>query len=278
MPAWYQPTCLYNPLEFSIDLSEVASSPIDPALPYAFQSNSFLYYVITAGALVCAALVLILGHPVHSLLALICAFIQLTLLMITNKIEYLGFVFLIVYVGAVSILFLFILMLFDLSVAFQHRYSLSFKKKLFSVIFLLATIKVYLLFISKLSFFSEMYLLKLKPFLGQRILQSMLFDFNEIFPVSLELYKSYAFPFFFVVILLLSAMLGSIIIAMHASSGVFCRYNVYYRLQTVLFRTLTPVGFLIFSESRSQILKTLLRISDFSDPSYFTVHYSDRLD
>lgn len=203
---------------------------------------------------------------------------QLTLLMVCNKIEYFGFVFLIVYVGAVSILFLFILMLFDLSVAFQQRYSLSFKKKVFSFIFILTTLKIYSLFSAKLSFVCEAYLLKSKLLLGNRILNSMMFDFNEIFPISLELYKFYALPFFFIVILLLSAMLGSIIIAMNASSGVFCRYNVYHSLKTVLFQSLNPVNFSIFPKTRPLILKVLLRISDFPKSEDVSIHRSGRLD
>jgi len=131
-PTWYQPAnFFYDPEEVfvKIPLGLYSSAGYATEIFYNFRINSFFYYCITTGVLICASLVLVFGHPVHSLLALIFSFMQLTLLMVCNKIEYFGFVFLIVYVGAVSILFLFILMLFDLSVAFQQRYSLSFKKK-----------------------------------------------------------------------------------------------------------------------------------------------------
>ncbi len=183
----------------------------------------------------CVSLVLSFGHPVHSLLALIASFVQLAILMLYSKIEYLGLVFLIVYVGAVSILFLFILMLFDLSVAFQHRYAISLKKKAFSVFFIVLGLKTYQLFTSKLETFCNFYLYKITALLGQRIFKVSQLDFNEIFPVSLELYKSYGVSFFFIIILLLSAMLGSIIIAMHASSGIFRQYRFYNQLEVFLF-------------------------------------------
>jgi len=187
---------------------------------------------------VCVSLVLSFGHPVHSLLALIASFVQLAILMLYSKIEYLGLVFLIVYVGAVSILFLFILMLFDLSVAFQHRYAISLKKKAFSVFFIVLGLKTYQLFTSKLETFCNFYLHKITALLGQRIFKVSQLDFNEIFPVSLELYKAYGVSFFFIIILLLSAMLGSIIIAMHASSGIFRQYRFYNQLEVFLFDSL----------------------------------------
>lgn len=186
----------------------------------------------------CVSLVLSFGHPVHSLLALIASFVQLAILMLYSKIEYLGLVFLIVYVGAVSILFLFILMLFDLSVAFQHRYAISLKKKAFSVFFIVLGLKTYQLFTSKLETFCNFYLHKITALLGQRIFKVSQLDFNEIFPVSLELYKAYGVSFFFIIILLLSAMLGSIIIAMHASSGILRQYRFYNQLEVFLFDSL----------------------------------------
>jgi len=210
------------------------------------RSNEAGAYLITAGILLCACLVLSFGHPVHSLLALIASFVQSAILMLYNNIEYLGLVFLIVYVGAVSILFLFILMLFDLSVAFQHRYSISFKKKTFSVFFIVLSLKTYRLFTSKLETFCNFYLHKITSLLGQRILQNLQLDFNEIFPVSLELYKAYGVSFFFIVSLLLSAMLGSIIIALNASAGIFRQYRCYNKLETFLFDSLAYITMFSF--------------------------------
>lgn len=54
------------------------------------------------------------SNPVHSLLALIGTFFHVIILLLTLKAEYLAFVFLIVYIGAIAILFLFVLMLFNL--------------------------------------------------------------------------------------------------------------------------------------------------------------------
>ena len=54
-------------------------------------------------------------NPIHSIFALILAFVIVSIIMIGYlKCEFLSIVFLIVYVGAVSILFLFIIMLLNI--------------------------------------------------------------------------------------------------------------------------------------------------------------------
>jgi NADH:ubiquinone oxidoreductase subunit 6 (subunit J) len=191
--------------------------------------------------------------------------------MISSSIQYFGFVFLLVYVGAISILFLFILMLFDLSVAFQHRYSLSTTKKTFSGIFLLGVIKIYFIFVDAVESFHHFCGDGAIPLLGRRILHSIYFEDNDSFQVSLELYKSYGLSYFFIVMLLLSAMLGSIIIAMYASSGTFRRYGFYNRLQVPLFTNLSNANFLAYSLSTFLSLdftfkKVLLEVKSFSNP------------
>jgi len=71
--------------------------------------------------------------------------------------------------------------------------------------------------------------------------------------------------------LLLSAMLGSIIIAMYASSGTFRRYGFYNRLQVPLFANLSNANFLACSLSMFLSLdftfkKVLLEVRGFSNP------------
>lgn len=245
-PIWYEEkTVLFTPFE-TVQFEVVRSTEVGA-------------YFITAGILVCVCLVLSFGHPVHSLLALIFSFVQSAILMLYNKIEYLGLVFLIVYVGAVSILFLFILMLFDLSVAFQHRYSISLKKKAFSLLFIMLGLKTYRLFTSQLETFCNFYLHKITVLLGQRLLKATQLDFNEIFPVSLELYKACGISFFFMVVLLLSAMLGAIIIAMHASSGLFRQYRFYNRLEVFLFDSF-GYATLLLSRSGGTFKELLLKV------------------
>ena len=53
-------------------------------------------------------------NPVHSILHLIVIFVNATLLLIMLGTEFLAWIYLIVYVGAVMILFLFVIMMIDI--------------------------------------------------------------------------------------------------------------------------------------------------------------------
>lgn len=52
--------------------------------------------------------------PIYSLLSLIILFMHVVVLLLTIGVEFLGLIFLIIYVGAIAILFLFVIMLFRL--------------------------------------------------------------------------------------------------------------------------------------------------------------------
>jgi len=72
---------------------------------------------------------------VHSLLALIVVFFNTILLYLAAQAEFLGLTFLIVYVGAIAILFLFVIMLLNVKeLTDTPRVSLS-QAQLFTVFF-----------------------------------------------------------------------------------------------------------------------------------------------
>ena len=72
------------------------------------------------GGLLLAAGVVLLTNTIHSLLALIGVFICFVAIYLVQGIEYLAYVFLIVYVGAVAILFLFVIMLLNVKSLSKH--------------------------------------------------------------------------------------------------------------------------------------------------------------
>lgn len=73
-----------------------------------------LWGVFSVGALVSGLLVISSTNPVHSIFALILAFINISIILIMMGMEYLGFLFMIVYVGAIAILFLFVVMMLNI--------------------------------------------------------------------------------------------------------------------------------------------------------------------
>lgn len=77
----------------------------------ALGSSIFASLVLPLAATLLGGFVTVHKNPVHSLLALIGVFVSTVLMFIFFGSEFLAYVFLIVYVGAVAILFLFVVML-----------------------------------------------------------------------------------------------------------------------------------------------------------------------
>jgi NADH-quinone oxidoreductase subunit J len=76
---------------------------------------SIAFYVFAAILLVCAALVVTARNPVHSVLWLILAFFNASALFLLTGAEFLAMILVIVYVGAVAVLFLFVVMMLDVN-------------------------------------------------------------------------------------------------------------------------------------------------------------------
>jgi NADH-quinone oxidoreductase subunit J len=73
-----------------------------------------LFFYLFAGACVASAVMVIVSrNPVHSVLYLILAFVNASGLFILLGAEFLGMMLIVVYVGAVAVLFLFVIMMLD---------------------------------------------------------------------------------------------------------------------------------------------------------------------
>jgi NADH-quinone oxidoreductase subunit J len=73
-----------------------------------------LFFYLFAGVCVAsAAMVIVSRNPVHSVLYLILAFVNASGLFILLGAEFLGMMLIVVYVGAVAVLFLFVIMMLD---------------------------------------------------------------------------------------------------------------------------------------------------------------------
>lgn len=75
--------------------------------------RGFTTIILPGSALIFAALVPLLKNPIHALLCLLGLFATTALIYLSRGAEYLALVFLIVYVGALAILFLFVIMLLN---------------------------------------------------------------------------------------------------------------------------------------------------------------------
>ena len=76
-----------------------------------------MFYVFAALAVAAGVLVVSSRNPVHSVLFLIMAFFNVAGLFVLIGAEFLGMILVIVYVGAVAVLFLFVVMMLDIDFA-----------------------------------------------------------------------------------------------------------------------------------------------------------------
>jgi NADH:ubiquinone oxidoreductase subunit 6 (subunit J) len=184
------------------------------------QIESILYYVFSSIAIVSALMVIFAQNPVHSILFLILTFCNSSFIMFLIGAEFLGLIFIMVYVGAIAVLFLFVIMMLDI----RRR---SKEKSLFWDIFL--TIIVGLIFFIEMFFMIEStyvsldsytenslnnlgyinlyYALKFKVLGGLKIL-------------GLLLYTHYSYYFFISGLVLLVAMIGAIILTLNKNDSV----------------------------------------------------------
>jgi NADH-quinone oxidoreductase subunit J len=73
-----------------------------------------VFYCFFVVAFFSAVGVIVASHPVHSVLYLVLAFFNVAALLIIVEADVLGLLFLVVYVGAIAVLFLFVVIILDL--------------------------------------------------------------------------------------------------------------------------------------------------------------------
>ena len=78
-------------------------------------AHSVFFYILSLIAIVSAVMVTVSKNTVHSVFFLILDFISISCLFIMIGAEFLGMIMLIVYVGAVAVLFLFVVMMLNVS-------------------------------------------------------------------------------------------------------------------------------------------------------------------
>ena len=79
--------------------------------------EKFLFYCFAAITIVSAGMVVTRRNPVHAVLWLVLAFFTSAALWVLIEAEFLGITLVLVYVGAVMVLFLFVVMMLDIDVA-----------------------------------------------------------------------------------------------------------------------------------------------------------------
>ena len=176
-------------------------------------AHAIFFYVFSLIAIVSAIMVTVSKNTVHSVFFLILDFISISCLFIMVGAEFLGMIMLIVYVGAVAVLFLFVVMM--LNVALQkNQWLLSQASS--------GHIPVGLI-ISALIFFELIIVIggwKYKPDLFASNSLSTTSEISNTHSLGQVLYTDYIHIFQISGMILLIAMIGAIVLTFRQREGV----------------------------------------------------------
>ena len=176
-------------------------------------SHAIFFYVFSIIAIISAIMVTVSKNTVHSVFFLILDFISISCLFIMIGAEFLGMIMLIVYVGAVAVLFLFVVMM--LNVAQQtNQWLLSEDSS--------GHIPVGLI-ISALIFFELIIVIggwKYKPDLFISNKSDILTSVSNTHSLGQILYTDYIHVFQLSGMILLIAMIGAIVLTFRKREGV----------------------------------------------------------
>ena len=176
-------------------------------------AHAIFFYVFSLIAIVSAIMVTVSKNTVHSVFFLILDFISISCLFIMVGAEFLGMIMLIVYVGAVAVLFLFVVMM--LNVAQQkNQWLLSQASS--------SHIPVGLI-ISALIFFELIIVIggwKYKPDLFTSNSLSITSEISNTHSLGQVLYTDYIHIFQISGMILLIAMIGAIVLTFRQREGV----------------------------------------------------------
>ena len=99
--------------------------------------HDLLFFLLVVFGLISSMMVVLTKNPVFSILFLILCFCDVSCMLFLLEIEYLPLMFLVIYVGAIAVLFLFVIMMLNIKIAEMKENSLHFLPIviIFSVIF-----------------------------------------------------------------------------------------------------------------------------------------------
>ncbi len=169
------------------------------------------FYIFAAVLLASAAMVIFARNPVHSVLWLIVAFFNAAALMVLVGAEFIAMLLVIVYVGAVAVLFLFVVMMLDIDFA---ELRAGFMRNL-PLGLLLAIVLVVELILGIGAFRAG------AVELGGAIAAATPADKPNIEAMGALLYTKYVFLFETAGLILLVAMVGAIVLTHRQRKGIF---------------------------------------------------------
>ena len=187
-----------------------------------------LFYFFASLALVSGVMVIQARNPVHSVLFLILVFFNVAGLLILLGLDFFAMIFLVVYVGAIAVLFLFVVMMLNIKLAEINEKRLRYLPigGLLGILFLFEIFLIVDNDLIPLVSHSHSF------FLSGTFVQysSLIESVTNIESVGLLLYTYYFYFFIIASLILLVAMIGAIVLTMH--KGVYVKRQQVFEQNT----------------------------------------------
>ena len=172
-------------------------------------AHAVVFYIFSLIAIVSAIMVTVSRNTVHSVFFLILDFISISCLFIMIGAEFLGMIMLIVYVGAVAVLFLFVVMMLNVAQQenewFQSKKSKEQNSSHIPVGFLISTIIFFELIVVIGGW-------KLKPEIFSNLKPEVMLGTTNTHSIGSVLYTDYIHLFQISGMILLVSMIGAIVL------------------------------------------------------------------
>jgi len=176
-------------------------------------AHSIFFYTFSLIAIISAIMVTVSKNTVHSVFFLILDFISISCLFIMIGAEFLGMIMLIVYVGAVAVLFLFVVMMLNVAQQKNQWFSARESSKHIPVGIIVSVIIFFELIIVIGGW-------KYKPDLVTAMSLTIDNDISNTHSIGYVLYTDYIHIFQLSGMILLVAMIGAIVLTFRQRSGV----------------------------------------------------------
>ncbi len=178
---------------------------------------NFLFYLFASLALTSGIMVIQARNPVHSVLFLILVFFNSAGLLLLLGLDFFAMIFLVVYVGAIAVLFLFVVMMLNIKLAEINEKKLRYLP-VGGVLGLLFLFEIFLIIDNDLIPF----LISENPQLLKELSANNYIEWSfltntitTIEAIGQSLYTFYFYFFLVASLILLVAMIGAIVLTMH---------------------------------------------------------------
>ncbi len=158
------------------------------------------FYFLAAGAIVSALLVITRRNPINSVIFLVLNFFFLAALYLTLKAQFIAIIQILVYAGAIMVLFMFVIMLLNLGDEKRLTDRVTWKQ--------IVAIGLSLAFVMQV-----LYIVGFGETADMKTMSAKAVDIGTVENIGMELFSYYVLPIEAISVLLVAAVVGAIVLA-----------------------------------------------------------------